>query len=243
MVSYLDRYALEIHEPYDMVRLFSRIPRGKNHMVKCLRKLFKLCELLGYSEDWLDSLRKALPRAAYGVDVKIPQEEKIRDSLRRLSGIPQGYRAVYELLFDSGLRLVEAVELVNSFNEENLVSVNGFCRYELAMFRGSKQAYYAHFSNHTLEEIRRVKEKFKLASVQRFFCKYGFVRPKYIRKYAFDKMIELDIPESVADFIEGRVPRTIGAKHNMALARQSSNFYPRYLKHVEAVRNQFCPTL
>jgi len=27
--------------------------------------------------------------------------------------------------------------------------------------------------------------------------------PKYVRKFAFDKMIELEAPESVADFIEG----------------------------------------
>jgi intergrase/recombinase len=51
-------------------------------------------------------------------------------------------------------------------------------------------------------------------------------RPKYLRKYAFNKMIELDVPESVADFVEGRVPVSVGAKHYMALARQSAKFYP-----------------
>lgn len=62
----------------------------------------------------------------------------------------------------------------------------------------------------------------------RYFQKMRYVAPKYLRKFAFDKMIELDIPESVADFIEGRVPKRIGAKHYMALARQASRFYPRY---------------
>jgi hypothetical protein len=30
---------------------------------------------------------------------------------------------------------------------------------------------------------------------------------KYLRKFAFDKMIELGVPENIADFIEGGCPR------------------------------------
>jgi len=46
-------------------------------------------------------------------------------------------------------------------------------------------------------------------------------------------MIELEIPESVTDFIEGRVPKRIGTKHYLALARQSSKFYPRYAEYID----------
>jgi len=51
-------------------------------------------------------------------------------------------------------------------------------------------------------------------------------------------MIDLEIPESIADFIEGRVPQRVGAKHYLALARQSSKFYPRYAVYVEKLRKQ-----
>ena len=61
-----------------------------------------------------------------------------------------------------------------------------------------------------------------------YFYKYGFINPKYFRKFNFDEMIDLDIPESVADFIQGRAPKRIGAKHYMKLARQASKFYQRY---------------
>ncbi|NIN51842.1 MAG: hypothetical protein GTN80_10065 [Nitrososphaeria archaeon] len=44
-----------------------------------------------------------------------------------------------------------------------------------------------------------------------------------------DKIIELENPESIADFIEGRVTRKISAKHYMALERQASKFYGRYV--------------
>ena len=61
---------------------------------------------------------------------------------------------------------------------------------------------------------------------------------KYLRKFAFDKMIELEVSESVADFIEGRVPKRIGAKHYMALARQASKFYPRYAEYITRMRQK-----
>jgi len=51
-------------------------------------------------------------------------------------------------------------------------------------------------------------------------------------------MIELEVPESVADFIEGRVPKRIGAKHYMALARQASKFYPRYARYITELREK-----
>ena len=52
----------------------------------------------------------------------------------------------------------------------------------------------------------------------------------------------MEVPESVADFIEGRVPKRIGAKHYMALARQASKFYPRYSEYIEKLRQQVGPT-
>lgn len=238
MLSYLDRYVTVIREPYDIITLFSQVKRGKNHLVKCLRKLFRFYEILGYDDLKLEALQKALPKVVCGVDIRIPLEDKIRESLLKLENEPLKYHVLYDLLLDSGLRLVEAVALVNGFKEENVQEVNGFYRYELAMFRGTKQAYYGHFSQHTLEELGKPREQIMERAGSRILGKHGLIRPKYLRKYAFDKMIELEVPESVADFIEGRVPVSVGAKHYMALARQSAKFYPRYLKHIERLRLQ-----
>ena len=126
--------------------------------------------------------------------------------------------------------------MINAFKDAELV--NGFYRCEVAMFRGEKQAYYGHFSEHTLELIKQTRDKLGDIAASNYFKKYGYVRPKYLRKFAFDKMIELEVPESVADFIEGRVPQRIGAKHYLALARQSAKFYPRYQAYVEKLKAQ-----
>jgi len=48
----------------------------------------------------------------------------------------------------------------------------------------------------------------------------------------------LNIPESVADFVEGRTPKTVGARRYMGLKRKATGFYPRYGEYVKSVRNK-----
>jgi intergrase/recombinase len=236
VLSYLTRYVVEISEPFDIISVFGKIKKGKRHLALALRTLFNFYEALGVSSAYLDYLRKAIPNVRCGIDLKIPSEDKILDSLRKLSKMPLKYQAAYNLLLDSGLRLAEAVELINNFQDAE--AVNGFYRCEVAMFRGEKQAYYGHFTERTLSLIKQVKEKLESKSTSSYLRKWKLVAPKYLRKYAFDKMIELEVPESVADFIEGRVPQRIGAKHYLALARQSAKFYPRYQAYLKQLRDQ-----
>ena len=131
IVSYLDRCVKTIKNPLDAALLFGRVEHGKNRLIKALRVLFNFYEVLGYSKDYLDSFRKALPKVQCGIDLKVPSEAKMVDSLRRLKRAPLKYQALYNLLVDSGLRLVEAVYVINNFTEAE--SVNGFYRCEVAL--------------------------------------------------------------------------------------------------------------
>ena len=234
MVNYLNRYMTVIRGPSDIIELFSKVKAAKRHVVFSLRTLFNFYEAIGYSEAQFDVLRKALPKTQCGRDLKIPSEQQIVDSLRKLSKAPVKYQALYNLLVDSGLRLVEACELINNFKDGE--ALNGFYRCEVSMFRGEKQAYYGHFTEKTMDLIKQVKDKLNYVTASSYYRKRDYVLAKYLRKFAFDKMIELEVPESVADFIEGRVPQRIGAKHYLALARQSSKYYPRYQAYIEKLK-------
>jgi len=70
------------------------------------------------------------------------------------------------------------------------------------------------------------------------FHKYGYVDLKYLRKFAFDKMIELEVPESVAGFIQGSVARKIGVRHYTSLATQACKFCPRYAGYARSLRDR-----
>ena len=236
ILSYLDKHVTIIREPMDMIRLFAEVKRGRRNLWLGLRNLFNYLEAVGFNVDYLNSLRKALPKVKCDIDLKVPSEDDILDSLEGLDRAPLKYNALYNLLLDSGLRLVEANKVINDFHDAE--RINGFYRCELGYFRGSKQAYYAHFTEYTLKSIKDVDEPLIDRNASHYFKKYGYIAPKYLRKFAFDKMIELEIPESVADFIQGRVPKRIGAKHYMTLARQASRFYPRYAEYITSLRDR-----
>jgi len=232
LISYLDRYVKEINGPTDIIKLFSSLKAGRRHLWLALRALFNYLEVIGFNLEYLDILRKSLPKVKCGLDLKIPAENEIIDSLKRLKRAPLKYQALYRLILDSGLRATEAVKVIREFDPENAENVNGFYRIPVGQFRGSKQAYFAYFTEKTFQLLKMGPFKVETWASTRYFRKMGYIPVKYLRKFAFDKMIELEIPESIADFIQGRVPRKIGAKHYMSLIKQADRFYGRYARYI-----------
>ena len=62
--------------------------------------------------------------------------------------------------------------------------------------------------------------------------------PPFFRKFAFDTRIseEFGIPESVADFIQGRIPTRVGARHYTKLLRQADGHYKKYIVKFYKIR-------
>ena len=116
------------------------------------------------------------------------------------------YRLLYWLVLESGgLRLVEAVRLYNTaetLEAEDLP--RGYVKILLGYFRGTKRAYYAYLSSETYIRILETREKpIIYTTVVGLLAKISeaIINSKYLRKYTYDKLLELGVPESVADFI------------------------------------------
>jgi intergrase/recombinase len=237
ILSYLDKYAVAISAPSDLLRMFSGLTVGQQHNLnRAIRNLFNFMQAQGYPEGYLNLLRKNLPKEQIGVDLKVPEESDIIQSLKRLPKVAPKYAALYNLLLDSGLRLVEAADIVNHFKSAD--NINGFYRATVGMFRSSKQAYYAYFTERTYKQLANLTASINPLAASHYYLKYRLISPKYVRKFTFDQMVQLGIPESVADFIEGRVAKRIGAKHYMALRRQADNWYGKYASYVNSLRSQ-----
>jgi len=243
MLNYLDRLVRQpITAPLDVMRIFSPLTAGqRHHLNRAMRAWFKCLEINKPNrefKEFLDSLRKAIPKDEVGIDIKVPEEEQIVSDLRRLASDPIKFQAAYNLLLDSGLRLVEAVKLLNNFPEAE--RLEGFYRCPIGLFRGSKQAYYCYLTEYTYQLVKQLKEKVNQLSISKWLQNHQYTRAKYLRKFVNDTMTSerLNIPESVADFIQGRVPKSIGAKHYMQLKRKADQFYPRYTEYVTKLRRK-----
>jgi len=243
MLNYLDRFVKQpISTPMDVMRIFSPLTAGqRHHLNRAMRAWFKCLEINNPNnqfKEFLDGLRKAIPKDEVGIDIKIPDEEQIISDLKRIRNDPLPYQAAYNLLLDSGLRLVEVAKLLNNFPETE--RLGSFYRCPVGLFRGSKQAYYCYLTEYTFQLIQKLTEKADRASIQKWHQNHNYTRAKYLRKFANDTMTSerLNIPESVADFIQGRVPKTIGARHYMQLRRKADQYYPRYAEYVTELRRK-----
>jgi intergrase/recombinase len=49
---------------------------------------------------------------------------------------------------------------------------------------------------------------------------------------------QLNIPESVADFIMGRTAKSVGARHYMNLKREAIQIYPRYSAYMASMKSR-----
>jgi intergrase/recombinase len=219
------------------MRTFAKVEKGQRHLWLGFRTVFNFLEATGYDTEALTIYRKALPTFQCGIDLNVPEEADIVNALSKLRSARPEYIALYNLLLDSGLRLVEAVRTIGE--AEKAVLINGYYRITLGEFRGSKQAYYAYLTKSTYDQILRLACKPLSARCATDYYRRirRVISPKYIRKFAFDKMVELEVPESVADFIEGRVPKRVGAKHYMVLRRQADKFYGKYADYLTTLRS------
>jgi intergrase/recombinase len=242
MLSYLDKNVKTIRGPMDVLTVFSKLTAGQQHnLSRGMRNLFNFLEAQGFSKDYLDTLRKNIPKDEIGFDVEVPLPEQIAHSLQAMAKGQMRYRAVYELTVDSGLRLIEACRLLSDFSAGNVEKHEGFYVAPLGYFRRSKLAYFGFFTQYTFNLLEQVKGNVDWELATNYVRKREDVAAfKYLRKFANDTMTneELNIPESTADFIQGRTPKSIAAKHYMQLKRKAIEFYPKYAKFMTELRRK-----
>jgi len=237
-VNYLDKHMRPIRTPQDVLEMFKSCERGRQHLDRAFRNLLKLYEkILGYPKSFLDSLRSAIPRIKTGVDLHVPTDEEIEETFRKLRDAPAKYKALW-LLVACGVRMEHAIELLNNWDRKKLQIAEGFCRYTLGLIRSSKACFFAYFPNELLPIIEEFlsgpRPHLSRRRIWQYAKNHGLVRPKYVRKWSYTKMIELGIPESVADFIHGRGPRTVGAQHYLEKARVAEQYIPKFIEHLRA---------
>jgi len=143
----------------DIMRYFAALKKGQRHLWLAFRAVFNFLEATGYDSLVLAIYRKALPTFPCGIDLNVPEEPGILDALRTLqkANAKAEYLALYNLLIDSGLRLIEACAVIREFRAENAERIGGFYRVDVGEFRGNKQAFYGYFSESTFNLISAVK--------------------------------------------------------------------------------------
>lgn len=155
----MDRFVSEVRGSFDVMRIFAGRSVGQQHQLnRSLRAWFNYLGITGQvNEEYLDQLRKVIPKDQMEIDIEVPSEENVAHSLKVMSGSSPKYNVLYNLILDSGLRIVEAVQLFGIL--ERVQKHEDFYLAPLNFFRRTKLAYYGFFTEHSMQLMKHVNEK------------------------------------------------------------------------------------
>ena len=163
------------------------------------------------------------------IDLYVPSIEDVITSLKR---IDRGdVRKAYLILISSGIRLSECIKLLNIYEKSELIQRGTVFLYPLNWVRGYKSVFYAFIPETIAVRLERIKLSRNMVS--NYCIRRNLVRPKYLRKFMATKMFELGVPSEVIDFIQGRVPRSILARHYLKLQTIAVKEYRKYAEWLE----------
>ena len=224
ITSYLDKYLTHsITTPEQLMHILSTINKGKRHFIAGLRNLLNYYEIFhNVSPEKLAPYRKILKMPRTNLDNYVPDTEQILKVYECIND--ERYRLLFKLLVYSGLRLKEAVYLLNNYNNSRIIINGKIAKYPIPLNRETKRSYYAYMPKSfalTLKPMAPNED-----AVKQYFSKRG-LPAKYLRKWNYNFLILNGVPESVADFIQGRASITVGSMHYLAKVKQADEWYSR----------------
>ena len=212
-----------VSDQMELFKIINSVKKGKRQLCLGIRALLNFYEAFDLmSEESLMKYRKVVKIPRTNSDEYVPEDSKVIEAFRKFED--ERYRILFKLLAFSGIRLKEAIYLLNNFNKDRLILSEKIAKYPLSLERRTKKSFYAYMPKDFALELRKVKID-ELASRQ-YFSRRG-LPAKYLRKWNYNFLILNGVPESVADFIQGRASITVGSMHYLAKVKQADEWYSR----------------
>ncbi|MHB8561004.1 MAG: integrase [Thermoplasmataceae archaeon] len=222
---YLTKYfdGLMLSSPQNIIEYTSKMKTTSKYPILALRLYIKfLEETRQLTAEDATHLKKVLKVKKSKPDTYVPTDEKILEAYMKLTD--EKDKLLFQILTFSGIRITEMSKMLSEFDEKNLTKNVSYARYSLNFNRGQKRSFYVYMPIEIAKKVRRFYKVDAKAITKLFGIKTGLT-PKYLRKWFYNKVIMAGVPESVADFYEGRSPATVGSSNYLAKTQQGDHWY------------------
>ena len=225
LIVYGDRHLPElIEDHFHLKQIYDEAKVGRRHLGLAIRNFLNFLEEFSImDEDDLHKYRKVIKLDRTGTDDYVPETPEVLEAFEKFQ--LADYVLAFKLILYSGIRLIEAVEFLRTYDSNRLMEGELIAKYPLSMDRGTKKVLYVYIPASFAKELRRIPD-LGLDATERYFVKR--LAAKYLRKWQYNFLIENDVSESVVDFIQGRsLSQSVGGLHYLAKAKQADRFYAR----------------
>jgi intergrase/recombinase len=138
-------------------------------------------------------------------------------------------KTIYSLLIYSGNRLSHIYQMLKTFDERNIVIDGDVAHYPTSSFsKGTKRTFQIYFPASFIPKLKNIGNICSYYSLLKQ-TKFKRVSSKTIRKWHLNLMIKEGVTESLADFIQGRAPATVGSAHYLNKVQHAKDEYRRIM--------------
>ena len=223
--NYLKKYfnGLILTSPQNIIDYLSRMKTTSKYPILALRVYIKyLVETGQLQSNEADNLRRVLKVKKSQPDTYVPTDEVVKGAFSKIKD--ERVKLYFEILAYSGVRVTEMAKMFSDFEKKNLTILDNYARYSLNFKRGQKNSFYIYMP---IEVANKVKRLYKVdaKTMTKMFDQQSGLTPKYLRKWFYNKAIMAGVPESVADFYEGRSPATVGSSNYLGKTQQGDHWY------------------
>jgi intergrase/recombinase len=181
------------------------------------------------SDEQMARFKKKLPLIQSKADNYIPSNDEVVHAYKQLKD--KRFQTIFKLLSFSGARITELVKMVKEYESSKLIVEEKFAKYQLHYNRGHKSSFYIYMPKEMVPELH--KFYIHVDTITHQISKSG-LNPKYLRKWFYNFLIYNNVPEGVADFIEGRASSSVGSMHYLSKAKQADYWYEQIVDDLKS---------
>jgi len=220
--------------PVEIFHYIQNKHKDINNITKCIRVYLNFCEFFNkFSFEVITKYRAVLKFKKSHKDYYVPSNEDVTKghiSVKKKSSL----ELLYLVLATSGIRYNEAITFLKTYDNTRFIVNSNYVSYNVSDLRHTKNINNIYLPLFVYKKLKPLKNT-KNALRQRFKeYKVGFSF-KYLRKWQYNFLIYNNVPESVADFIQGRASKGVSANHYLAKSQQAGFWYSKIIFKLESV--------
>lgn len=198
---------------------------SNERLIKLVRSILNFCEDEGLlNNNQLIEIKSKIKSKPIIPDNFVPTDLEIKDSLDKLS---LKHKQLYLLFLTSGLRKIEGIYLLNNFNNLRYQEYSDYVKINMSYKRKNKNSYFCYLPRGIYIKLKVFFDKITIVALEQEIKRKKLIPIKYCRKWFFTKCVELGIPETIADFYEGRVANSVGSNHYLSRQMLGDKYYSK----------------
>jgi len=218
--------------PLELQKYIEDKKKGISSLVKTARLYLNYCEKFDKLPfEVVNKYRQFLKVPYSNPDVYVPTDSEVIIAYNKIKG-NSVLEIVFLVLMTSGIRYIECLDFLKNYNIDKFTVCTNFVAYRVSNLRHTKNINNIYLPLFVYTKLKQVTNTYN-ALRQRFKEKQCSFSLKYLRKWHYNFLLYNNVPESVADFIQGRSNRSVSANHYLARSQQADFWYSKVVPELD----------